>query len=352
MEIFDYIKINNKEITELNTIDIIILNRLSYLHLENISIDYPIKIIDLWKYLKELKPNHNDSILLECLIKSNRFNNIEIKRFKHIENHELEEVFTGITISLPNNNILVAFRGTGKNPYDFKEDMNMSFKNIPSCMEGVKYLEEEKNYHKMIVSGHSKGGHIAMFSGCYTTFFVKTKIEKIYNFDGPGFLTITNEVTRMKNKIINYFPETSIVGRIMNSVGEIKVIKTKKQGIEAHNIYNWEYSDNGLIEGELSKNSDLFHDETLNILNVISKEKRESVINHLFSLMLKGEIKNIKELDLAKAKELIDNTPHLEKNEKDELMKFFKIFFKCFIPEINPKDKIINTVNKKIGKIE
>ena len=129
---------------------------------------------------------------------SNRFKNLTIKRFKHTENKKLEEVFTGITISLPNNNILVAFRGTGKNVYDFKEDMNMSFKTIPSCILGVKYLEEEKKYNKVIISGHSKGGHIAMYTGCHASLLTKLKIKQIYNFDGPGFFEVDKKMKKMQ----------------------------------------------------------------------------------------------------------------------------------------------------------
>lgn len=348
MEIFDYIKNNNEELKELNVIDIIILTRLSYLHFENININYPVRIGELDNLLKETKNNHNDTKLISSLKDSKRFKNIMIKRFKHVENYELEEVFSAITIGLPNQNILVSFRGTGKNPYDFKEDMNMSFKIVPSCFEGVKYLEEEKKYNKMILSGHSKGGHIAMYAGCHTTFFNKLKIEKIYNFDGPGFLLLTNEEKSMKNKIFNYFPESSIVGRIMNSVGIINPIKTKKEGIEAHNIYNWEFNNNDLVLGELSKNSDLFHEATLNIINVISKEKRENFINYIFNLMLKGELKNILELDIVKVRELINNTPHLDKIEKNELINFFKVLFKCMISNVNPKKRLLKNINKTI----
>ena len=57
--------------------------------------------------------------------------------------------------------------------------------------------------------------------------------------------------------------------------------------------------------------------------------------------MLKGEIKSIKELDLVKVKEILNNTPHLEKEEKDELIKFFKVFIKCSMPEvIHRNDKL------------
>ena len=340
MDIFDYIKNNEEELKEINTIDAIIFTRIAYIHLEEIIDKLPIKISEIINYIKEIKISHNDKKLITLLADSNRFKNIIIKRCKYVEDINKDLIFKATTINLPSNNLFIAFRGTGKNLYDFKEDMNMSYKEVPSSIEGVKYIEEEKNYNKLYISGHSKGGHIAIFSASHTTFFNKVKIEKVYNFDGPGFLVIDKELKGFSKKIVNYFPESSIVGRIMNSIGEIISIKTKKQGIEAHSIYNWEINNNDLIVGQLSKNSDLFHEECLNILKVISKEKREIIINYLFTLMLKGEIKSFRELDLAKVKEIVNNAPHLEKEEKSELMNFFKILIKCSMPEITNKNKL------------
>ncbi len=345
MDIFDYIEKYQDELTELNTIDAIIFTRLSYIHLEDISDNLPITIKDIDKY-PDIKISRNDKRLINSLASSNRYKDIVINRCKYIEDIDKVIVFKATTISLPNNNIFIAFRGTGKNIYDFREDMNMSYMEIPSCIEGVKYIEEEKKFNKLYISGHSKGGHIAMYAASHTTFFNKIKLEKVYNFDGPGFLEISKELKTIQSKIINYFPESSIVGRMMYSIGEIIPIKTLKQGIEAHSIYNWEIENNDLISGKLTSNSDLFHEECLNILKVISKEKRENIINHVFTLMLKGEIKSIKELDLVKVKEILNNTPHLEKEEKDELVKFFKVFIKCSMPEVIHKNNKLTIENE------
>lgn len=341
MDIFDYIENSkNEELKEINTLDAIIFTRLAYIHLEDIIDKLPIKISDIEKYLNIIKVNHNDKKLIMLLSNSSRFKDIEVKRCKYVENIDDVLIFKAMTISLPDNSIFVSFRGTGKNLYDFKEDMNMSYKEIPSSIEGVKYLEEEKKFNKIYISGHSKGGHVAMYVASHTTFFNKVRIIKVYNFDGPGFIEITKELKLIQNKIVNYFPESSIVGRMMHSVGEIIPIKTKKQGIEAHSIYNWLIENNDLIKGVLTDNSNQFHEETLNTIKVISKEKRENVINYLFTLILKGEIKSLKELDLVKVKEIINNTPHLSKDEKFELLKLFKIFVKCAMPSIPKKDNV------------
>ena len=337
MNIYNYIENNNDELDTINNLDALILTRLSYLHIENIKERLPISIEKLNNYLDDIKTNRNDKKLIDLLKKNNRFKNIEIIRCQDILDKEKEEQFFALTIKLPNDSLFISFRGTNKNIYGFKEDLNMSYKIIPSCLDGVKYLESEKVCSKIYLGGHSKGGHIAVYAACHTTFFRRLKIVKIFNFDGPGFLDYNEPFLRMKSKIINFFPESSIVGRLLENNGNIIAIKTNKDGIEAHNLYNWTVEDNDLKIGMLSKNSDDFSLACKSLLKTIPMEKRENIINYFFNLMLKGEIKNIRDIDLKKIKDMVNSVPETTKEEKEELMHFFKLLIKCSIPTVIKK---------------
>ncbi len=353
MNIYNYIEnISDKEISEVSTLDALIFTRISYIHFECIQNQLPIKIQELSQFLKDIHTTKQDTKLINYLSKTKRFRNIVIDRCQNISNPSNDEMFTAITINLGNDVVFIAFRGTTRNIYDFKEDMNMSFKIVPSCYDALDYLEKERKKRKIYIGGHSKGGHLAMYAASHASFSVRHKIVKIYNFDGPGFLTIDKHLMKIQNKIINYFPEGSIVGRIMHNISPIIAIKTTKSGIEAHNIYNWKVENNNLVVGQLNKKSDEFHEECLKVLEVISKEKRENVINYLFTLMLKGEIKNIKELNLTKIKEIVNQAPHLLRNEKDELLNFFKIMLKCCFFDLNKKKvRFLHSQNNIIKNI-
>ena len=349
MNIFNYI-INSKnyELIEINTLDALIFSRLSYIHFEEITDVLPITIYRLFNYIDYVHTNKNDKKLIELLKESNRFKNIVISRCQHISNIENEEEFTAITINLPNKNKFVSFRGTTKKIYDFKEDMNMSFKEIPSSFDATSYLQEERNYRKIYLGGHSKGGHLAIYAASHVGYFKQRKINKIYNFDGPGFLEIDKRLKQIKDKILNYFPENSIVGRIMFNPSPIIPVKTQKQGIEAHNLYNWQIINNNLLIGRLNNKSNEFYNRCLNILQVLSVEKREMVINYIFLLIKKGEIKSFKELNITKTRHIINKAPHLTKEEKQELLSFFKVLIKCSIPQITKKNhKYIKMIDKK-----
>ena len=345
MNIYDYIKNNDLLLNEINTLDALIFTRLSYIHFEKVLDKIPITIKELSKYLDKIHPNRQDKKLIKLLTNSKRFKNIIVTRCEYISDKETEEEFAAITISLKDNIKFIAFRGTTKKIYDFKEDINMSFKIVPSCMAAANYVNQEIRYKKLYLGGHSKGGHLAIFSAAHIGYFKQRKIINIYNFDGPGFLEIDKSFNNINNKILNFCPENSIVGRIMTNPSSIIVVKTLKQGIEAHNLYNWQVENNDLVFGEFNTNSNEFHRRCLHILKVIPREKREVIINYSFELILKGEIKNIKEIDLTRIKRIINDTPHLLKEEKSELFSFFKILVKCVVP--NPIKKINkNSVNR------
>ena len=338
MNVFDYVRNSKKdELLEITTLDALIFVRLSYIHFEEMKNIFPITICSLANYLENIRISKNDKKLIKILKESNRFKNITISRCKHISDVDKEEEFTAITLILPNKDKFISFRGTTKKIYDFKEDMNLSYKEIPSSFEAVQYFKEEKKYHRIYLGGHSKGGHLAMYAASHAGYFKQRKINKIYNFDGPGFLEIDKYLKQIKNRIINIFPENCIVGRIMFNPSQIIVIKTNKQGIEAHNLYNWRVENNDLVIGKLNNKSNEFYYTCLNLLKVISKEKRELIINYIFNLILKGEIKSIKKLNIAKIRQIVNKTPHLTKEEKSKLIGFFKVLIKCCMPKISRK---------------
>ncbi len=53
--------------------------------------------------------------------------------------------------------------------------------------------------------------------------------------------------------------------------------------------------------------------------------------------MMEGKIKNIKDLNLEKLRELIKNIPKLNKEEKEELMIFMKSLIKSCLPNLTKK---------------
>ena len=337
--IYNYIENNNNKIDKINTLDALILSRLSYIHFENILDKLPITIKKLQNYLEEIKTNKLDTKLVNSLSSSLRFQNLEIVRCESILDKEKEEQFLAITIKLNEKSIFISFRGTNKNIIGYKEDMNMSYMTIPSQIDAAKYVNKE-HASTIYLGGHSKGGNLAMYSGIHANFFKRCYIKKIYNFDGPGFLKIDRKFIRMKKKIINYFPETSIVGMLLENDAKIISVKTNKHGIEAHNLYNWEINNHELIEGILSKKSIDFYLATKELNEKIILERRKLIIDYIFKLVIQGKISSLKDIDINEIKTLIEVAPEITKEEKKALLNYFKAFIKVSLT-INKNKKIL-----------
>ena len=330
--IYNYVEqYGNMKIREITPIDAMIFSRLAYIRFEEIADMLPIKISNILNYLDTLKPNHRDKKLLEMLSLTTRFQNLEIIRCCGILNQKKEEQFGAITVKISNYDYFIAFRGTNRTMIGYKEDLNMSYSTIPSQIDALKYLNDEKGLVNLYIGGHSKGGNLAMYAGMNTNIMKKKQIKKIYNFDGPGFLTLNHNFYQMKDKIINYFPENDIVGRLMYNDNEIIPIVSEKKGIENHNMYTWSVINDDLELGGLTNESNLFHEACLDIIKNIDASKRSIIINYFYELMLNKKIDSINDLTWNSVKDFIENIPKISKDDRDILSKFFKALMKCML---------------------
>lgn len=329
--IYDYIlNYQNKKIDELTPVDAMIFARISYIHFENILDKIPLKLSELVFYLDTIKTNAKDKKLIEMLSSTKRFQNIEVIRCQNILDNKKEEQFLAITLSLENL-LFIAFRGTNKNIIGYKEDLNMSFMTIPAQLDALKYVNEEKGIKPIYLGGHSKGGNLAMYAGIHANIIKSKLIKKIYNFDGPGFLELDNNFYKIRKKIINYYPEHDIVGMLMRNDNEFIPIVSDKKGIEAHNMYHWSIINDDLELGAIKENSLQFHNACISLIEKIDINKRKIIIDYLFELIMKGEIKGLKELKIEDIKKYINDVPKIDKKDREELMQFMKSFLKCLL---------------------
>ena len=333
MDIYKYIKeYGYKEINTLNEIDALIFARLAYLHFEAIEDKFPLKISDLNNYLKIMKNNKFDEKLIRLLSLALRFKNVELIRFQSVLDEVQEEQFAALTIKFNEKDLFISYRGTVKSIIAFKEDLNMSYKIVPSQVAALKYLNSEKLLPNLYLGGHSKGGNLAMYAGINASLFRRWKIRKIYNFDGPGFLKINDRFNKMKKKIINFYPEYDIVGQMMYNTFEKRIIKSVKKGIEAHNIYTWKIMSNHFIKGILAMDSERFSYANLKVVETLTYHKKKIIIDYLFDVLQKNHIKRIHELTLDNMKRIINDIPSITKEEKEEFIELFKAFIRIAFP--------------------
>jgi len=330
--IYDYILNNNEYLNKINHLDALIFSRISYIHIEELKDKLPFTINDLNNYLNLIKISSHDKKLVNLLSNSKRFKDIIITRCENIFDKEKIEQFFGITFLLPNKELFISYRGTDKSMVGLMEDLDMSYKVVPSQIDALNYLEKEKGYKNIYIAGHSKGGNLSMYALINTSFVNRLRIKKVYNFDGPGFLTLDEDYSKVKDKIENYYPNCSIVGRLMNNDSKSIIFKTNKTGIEGHNIYNWIIKDNDFVKTNFLKISNDLKENTNNLLEKLDIKKRKQIITSLYSLFNKDTLLKIKDNKILEIKEIISSIPSINNDEKALLLNYIKLLIKICFP--------------------
>ena len=334
--IYNYIEqYGNNDLIDINELDALIFTRLSYVHIEDLREKLPFRIEDLNNYIDKIKISSKDKKLVNLLSKTKRFKDIIINRCKYVFNEKKVIQFFAITIILPDNSLFISFRGTDRSLTGLMEDLELSYGEIPSQILAKSYIDEEPRLKKLYLGGHSKGGNLAQYAFLKSSILMKKRINRVYNFDGPGLLDERKSV--FDYKIMNYYPNCSVIGRMLDSVGEKKVIKSLKKGIEGHNIYNWEIANDKFKNSSFTSLSDNFFIANTNLLKSIKIERRKIIINYFCQLLEKRKIQ-LTEFKFSEFRELINSMPEITEFEKDELIKYIKVLIKSLMPEISHKD--------------
>lgn len=291
-----------------NEIDSLILSRFSYFPFDNIIKDNEtVTINELSKKLdynnREQFLTKQDADLFPIMGKCGRFSNMLVTEYVNDVSEKEEKQFSAISVIMPDDTIYIAYRGTDNTIIGWKEDFNMSFiSHIPAQISAVKYLEEisSKYNNKLYLGGHSKGGNLAVYASVYAPNEVKDKIISVYNNDGPGFndeVTCSTEYKTAIKKVRTFIPRDSVFGRLLNNDVKYTVVKSSETGIMQHNVYSWQITGNRFVYlKEVSDGSNLVDRVIKEWLAGIDKDKREEIIDIIFSIINSTQVKTIREL--------------------------------------------------------
>ena len=311
--IFDYIEWRGDlslSKDKFNEIDNLILSRFSYLPFDDLIEENEIVTIKeltnrfLNRDINKMSILWADDInLFPAMGFSKRFGEMKATKYVNKISVEEEKQFSAITIIMPDDTIYVSYRGTDNTVVGWKEDFNMTFKShIPSQIDAVKYLEEvAKEFpNKLRIGGHSKGGNLAVYSAIFVNEDIKNRIIKIYNNDAPGFndeIIETKEYKDIIKKVDTYIPQDSIFGRLLNHKGKYTVVKSTQKFVMQHDLYSWQVSGNEFVYLKEVTNGSKFIDKSIkDWLDQIDMDKREQVIDIIFQIINKANVKNFSDL--------------------------------------------------------
>ena len=337
----NYLEKNQKSFTEdsFNIVDSLILAYLSYLHFPSTKT----KLKDL-SVLKSAKTKKNKEFI-KRVIASNRYKNIELCFYVEDTNDLIEKQFSAVTFLLPDNTMYISFRGTDSTLTGWKEDFNMAFMlPVPAQKEALNYVEKITKLipRKFYIGGHSKGGNLAVYTGCNLSNDLSSRIIKIYSHDGPGFLKeflTTSNYQSVKEKIEKVVPSSSIIGMLLYTNEHYKIIKSSEKGILEHDPFSWLVKDNNfIILKELSDGITYTNKVINDFLNSLSKKEREIFIDSLFTVLKSTNLTTLDEISknfIIKLPNILIAIYKLDDVNKKYILKTIKALIKSCLTNLS-----------------
>lgn len=357
----DYLNYNKNRSFEdfaFNEADILCLNELGYFCFEELdaSIDFS-KEVNLHEVLMpyvtgEKVFNHSFLVtkarvdLLKSVVTSQRFKNLVLSDYINDVDSEYERQFSAMVFSLPDLNYRqIVFRGTDDTLIGWKEDFKLTYvREIPAHRAAVAYLESylEKYAGKVIVSGHSKGGNLALYAVAHVNDLLRPQVEKVYMLDAPGLQEegLDSEGYKaVRERVTVIRPEESIVGIMLyNDITPI-VVKSNATGIMQHALTSWQLNEETgkLILAEcqtaLSQNLEKTFKQWMTEL---SSQELKVLFDTLFDTLMSSGINSINDVTIdrkfaTKLAKSIASFYSVGTEKKMLLAKSAKLFVEAFV---------------------
>lgn len=200
-----------------------------------------------------ISPNFGKRMM--AMADSERYADIKITAFRRFYNVSPAVQFAAGTFILPDGTLVVSFRGTDDTLAGWKEDLDFFVhRNSPAYQYALDYVNEvsEKFDGDIILLGHSKGGHEALYTALKCSPAIRKRIKYLYNNDGPGFYDYsifrTGAYDEISDRYRHFVPSSSLVGMMMAHDYDYKAVKsTRHFGIFQHDMETWQISDGNLI---------------------------------------------------------------------------------------------------------
>ncbi len=296
--------------SKFNEVDNVIFSRFSYLDYDNILDKNEIVSIHelneryTYESTKEkvvLSPHDPD--LLQKMANTKRYQDILVTKYVNKIDVNTEEQFSALTLILPDGTLYVSFRGTDDTIVGWKEDFNLSFKEeIPAQKSALRYLKnilKEYKEEKIRIGGHSKGGNLALYAAMNISDDDKKRVINIFNNDGPGFqkdIILSEKFKSIQNKIYNFIPQTSIVGRLLFHGKKYIVVESGAKGIMQHDVYTWHVLGKEFVHlNSLDEQSTMIQKAIENWMNELDNEHRGEFIETLYKILNETNVKTVQE---------------------------------------------------------
>lgn len=283
------------------------------------------KNVDLDKELGVMitsKINH----IFQDISKAPRYENLILTAYREVSDEITGEQFCALIVEFSSDTALVLFSGTDDSIHGWEENFSMIFESTTKAQRrSLRYLNEiEKNYNKLYLAGHSKGGNLVAYCIKACSEEVFNKIHKAVAFDAPGLMEVVED-DRLKrfSKLKEYCPDNSLIGRLLNHYGRLVIVESIFKGALQHDLFSWDIERNKFKrKGEFLENSTLVEKKISSVLKRLTKHEKEQFVKITFEILYSTGAKCLTDLKTKKG-DIVKCYFNLPTDEK----KFFRKIF-------------------------
>ena len=299
-------------------IDALVLTELEYLPLEKVvpsdeNGENFVTVKEIAEYMQEHKQelfDENPMMITQelhevsqVIADAPRFQSLKFFGVVSEWDKDTTKQFAAVTVEVEPSVRLVVFRGTDETLIGWKEDFLMTYSPLVAAQTDAKeYLAKQASLWDgdLMISGHSKGGNLAIYAAATQEEDVQLRIVDIFCFDSPGLYRSVLETKGYQNIVplaMRYIPQDSLVGLMLESEVPYVIVKSNATGAMQHSAMTWEIEDGQFIKMEkLTKNSQLNDQTFKKWTESLSDEELELFWNVFFELLFNAGIDTVNDL--------------------------------------------------------
>jgi len=301
----------------LNILDKVCINEIGYLTYEKwltaSDLKKPINLHDFAEG-KELNPDYSFMVtkerveLAEAIVRSKRFAGLHLSNYRSVLDKEVEKQFAAMIFSLPELDYhQLVFRGTDDSVIGWKEDFQLTYsREIPAHRSAMTFLEDHlPNLSGHItVSGHSKGGNLALYSAVQSSTSLREKIAELLLLDSPGLMKSLLEkpsYQELKARMTVIRPQDSVVGVMLYWDRPAQLVAAEGIGFAQHNALSWEVdlaANDFAYEDQPTELSQRLEETFQEWIETLPKQQLKQVCDLVFDTILDSGIESLDDIGI------------------------------------------------------
>lgn len=210
---------------------------------------------------------------------------------------------------------------------------------VPAQVLASRYVERlanEKPEKNIVITGHSKGGNLAVYAAAFCDDGVQKRITSVFNYDGPGFddrVLRTESYKRICKRIMTFVPQSSVIGMLLGHEEAYTIVHSEQTGMMQHDVYSWDVRRDGFDCLERVDNSSRFVDFTLKAwITDLDYKQRESFFDTVYTVMKETNASTLREMGenwFASAVSVLKSIKNLDEATRKAALRTLGLLVKC-----------------------